>query len=140
MVSRSTPRHGRAADSPPPSIIVADDDLASAVATSARLAARGHHASTQSSGDEVLHQVRGSLTRLVVAELYIPHADGRCIVAALKEDRARIPRLRVLVHTRHMLPVDIEWALASGADTLVRKDAAPEVLILEVERLIGDET
>ena len=104
----------------------------------ASLAAGGHTAVAESNGDEVLRRVHGSLTGMVVAELYIPCAEGRCIVTALKKDRTRLPRLRVLVHTRHLLPVDVEWALASGADAIVHKGAAPEVLILEIERLIGN--
>jgi CheY-like chemotaxis protein len=126
---------GRRAIAP---IIVADDDAGSAVATTESLSARGHGAIAESNGDEVLRRVHGSLTRMVVAELYIPCAEGRCVVTALKKDRTRLPRLRVLVHTRHMQPVDVEWALASGADTIVNKGAAPEVLVFEVERLIGD--
>ena len=138
MVSRKKSLDGTEGRSPRAPIIVADDDQSTAVATTQSLSARGYRALAESDGDEVLRRVHGSLTRLVVAELYIPCAQGRCIVTVLKQDRARLPRLRVLVHTRHTLPVDVEWALASGADTIVHKSAAPDVLVLEVERLVGD--
>lgn len=139
MVSRTKSLDGTEGRRPGAPIVIADDDAGTSAATTASLFARGHSAIVEANGDEVLRRVHGSLTRLVVAELYIPCAEGRCVVTALKKDRSRLPRLRVLVHTRHMRPVDIEWALASGADTIVNKGAAPEVLVLEVERLIGDE-
>jgi len=125
--------------SPRVPIIVADDDIGAAAATAKSLSASGYCATSESKGDDVLRRVHRSLTRLVVAELYIPYGEGPCVVTALKRERARIPRLRVIVHTRHMRPVDVEWALASGADAIVYKSAAPEVLIFEVERLIGEE-
>ena len=52
--------------------------------------------------------------RLVVSELYIPCTEGACVVTALKQERARLPRLRVLAHSRHTGPADDAWALAAG--------------------------
>lgn len=75
--------------------------------------------------------------RMVVSEIYIPCSEGSCVVTALKQDRARLPRLRILVHTRHTSPADVEWALAAGADTIVYKPAQDGALVREVARLLA---
>jgi CheY-like chemotaxis protein len=77
--------------------------------------------------------------RLVVSELYIPCAEGRCVVTALKSDRLRLPRLRVLVHSRHTAPADDAWALAAGCDALLHKPASARALEREVRRLDGSD-
>ena len=74
--------------------------------------------------------------RLVVAELYVACAEGPCVVAVIKGDRARLPRLRVLVHTRHYSPADVAWALGARADAVVPKPAPGGVLLREVGRLL----
>jgi DNA-binding NarL/FixJ family response regulator len=84
-----------------------------------------------------LRRVRHGLTRLVVSELYVSCAEGPCVVTVLKADRARLPRLRVLVHTRHTSGADAAWALAAGCDALVPMPAEPGVLLREVRRLEG---
>jgi DNA-binding NarL/FixJ family response regulator len=89
-------------------------------------------------GNAVLRLVRASLVRMVVCELYIACDEGRCIVTALKQERARLPHLRVLVHTRHGQPGDVEWALAAGGDAVVLKTAAGTVLLREVGRLLHE--
>ena len=119
-----------------PSVLVVDDDPAGATATQATLAGGGYAVAAEAEGDAVLRLVRTSLVRLVVTELYIPCAEGRCVVAVLKGDRMRLPRLRVLVHTRHTAPVDLEWALGAGADAVVPKPARNELVLREVGRLL----
>ena len=126
----------RPAPLPAPPVLVVDDDPGGAAATGARLSAGGYGVATEPGGDAVLGLVRASLVRLVVSELYIPCGEGRCVVTALKQDRTRLPRLRVLVHTRHTAPADVDWALAAGADAVVRKPAAAGVLLREVRRLV----
>jgi CheY-like chemotaxis protein len=121
---------------PAPPVLVIDDDPAGAAATQATLAGGGYGVTAEAAGDAVLRLVRASFVRLVVSELYIPCAEGCCVVAALKQDRTRLPRLRVLVHTRHAAPADLEWALGAGADAVVPKPARGGVLLREVGRLL----
>jgi CheY-like chemotaxis protein len=123
-----------APDSPP--VLVVDDDPGAAVTTRATLAAGGYAVAVEAAGDAVLRLVRESLIRLVVAELYVPCSEGPCVVAALKQDRMRLPRLRVLVYTRHAAPADLGWALDAGADAIVPKAARAGVLLREVGRLL----
>lgn len=119
-------------------VVVVDDDLAGVTTTRDSLAGGGYAVGVETDGDAVLRHVRASLTRLVVAELYVPCAEGDCLVAALKAERTRIPRLRVLVHTRHTAPADLEWALGAGADAVVPKPARAGVLLQEVGRLLHE--
>jgi CheY-like chemotaxis protein len=121
-----------------PPILIVDDYPEGARRTSAILAGRGFPLVIESRGAEVLPLVRATALRLVVAELYIPATDGRCVVEALKEERARLPRLRVLIYTRHASPADTAWALDAGADAVVPKPASASILLREIGRLLGE--
>ena len=120
-----------------PPILVVDDNLAESATTSATLEAGGFAVVAESEGDAALRYARRSLTHLLVSELYVPCAEGTCLVRVLKGDRARLPRLQVLVHTRHTTQLDTEWALAAGCDAVVPKGASTSVLVREVRRLEG---
>ena len=122
------------ADGSPP-VLVVDDDPAGATTTLGWLAGAGYPTAAESAGDAVLRLVRASLMRLVVSELYVPCAEGACVVTALKLDRTRLPRLRVLVHSRHTAPTDDAWALAAGCDAVLHKPGSARALAREVRRL-----
>jgi CheY-like chemotaxis protein len=131
----ATPSRAAAAPSGVPPILVVDDLAEHRAATAAALSTDGYPAVEAAEGDAVLRLVRARLVRLVVAELYIPCSGGRCVVTCLKQERGRLPQLRVLVHTRHTRPEDREWALDAGCDGLVPKSAPTAVLLREVRRL-----
>ena len=120
-----------------PPVLVVDDDCGESALTLARLRAGGFAAVAESEGDSALRRARGSLTHVLISELYVPCAEGDCVVRVLKSDRARLPRLLVLVHTRHTTQLDREWALAAGCDAVVPKGASAAVLIREIRRLEG---
>ena len=124
-------------DAQPTPIVVVDDDPAGASSTLAALESGGYPGVGEADGDAVLRLVRTVLTNLVVSELYVPCTEGVCLVTALKQDRARLPRLRVLVYTRHTREADTTWAFAAGCDALVPKPAGAAVLLREVRRLEG---
>ena len=132
----SSPRAAKAASARPP-VLVIDDITGESDVTVAALGHAGYVAVAESAGDAALERARHSLTRLVVSELYVPCAEGACVVTVLKGDRRRLPRLQVLVHTRHTTPADTDWALAAGCDALVPKGMSAAVLIREVRRLEG---
>jgi CheY-like chemotaxis protein len=116
-------------------VLVVDDEPAVAAATAALLAGAGLPVVADEACDAVLARVRTTPVRLVVSELYVRCAEGPCVVATLKGDRARLPQLRVLVHTRHTGPAHLAYALAQGADAVVPKHAPADVLLVEVRRL-----
>ena len=118
-------------------VLVIDDDPAGATATLAQLAGAGYPTAAESDGDAVLRLVRAEMIRVVVSELYIPCAEGVCVVAALKGERARLPRLRVLAYSRHTAPADDAWALATGCDGVLHKPASAAALVRELRRLEG---
>jgi CheY-like chemotaxis protein len=118
-------------------VLVVDDDPAAGAATQATLSSGGYAVTAEAAGDAVLRLVRASMVQLVISELHVPCTEGRCVIAALKGDRLRLPRLRVLVLTRHTSPDDLEWALGVGADAVVRKPASEAVLLREVARLLN---
>ena len=116
-------------------VLVVDDDPSTEATTLAALGGGGYPSVAESDGDAVLRMVRGSLTRLVVSEIYIPCSEGACVVTALKQDRLRLPRVGVLVHTRHTTAADTRWALAAGCDAVVPKSAGVAILLRELGRL-----
>ena len=120
-----------------PPVLVVDDNVAESAVTLASLGAGGFPALAESEGDCALHRARGSITQVMVSELYVPCAEGDCLVRLLKSDRARLPRLLILVHTRHTTDLDREWALAAGCDAIVPKWASAAVLVREIRRLEG---
>ena len=132
--SRSRPASQAAAGAP---VLVIDDHLPNALVTEETLASVGYVVERESDGDAALRSVRASLMRVVVSELYVHCAEGRCVVAALKQDRRRLPRLSVVVYTRHTRPADLEWALAAGADAVVFKSAPNAILLREVGWALG---
>jgi len=126
----------RSASARPP-VLVIDDKIDDSDVTMSALDHAGFPAIAESQGDAALERARNNLTRLVVSELYVPCAEGACVVTVLKGDRYRLPRLHVLVHTRHTTTADTDWAFAAGCDALVPKGASVAVLIREVRRLDG---
>jgi CheY-like chemotaxis protein len=117
-------------------LLLVDDDSESLSASSRMLRGAGYSVATESAGDRVLRLVRTTGTRLVISELYVACSEGRCVVAVLMADRMRLPRVSVLVHTRYATSTDVNWALAAGADAIVRKGARPGSLVIEVMRLL----
>ena len=120
-----------------PPVLVVDDDPGESAVTLATLGAEGFAAIAESEGDGALQHARGSLTHVLISELYVPCAEGGCVVRVLKSERARLPRLQVLVHSRHTTDLDTEWALAAGCDAFVPKGASAAVLVREIRRLEG---
>jgi two-component system response regulator PrrA len=123
----------------PAPVLVIDDEPSGALTTLRWLADAGYSTAAESDGDAVLRLARAELMRLVVSEPYVPCAEGPCIVTALKQERTRLPRPRVLAHTRHTSPGDDAWALAAGCDGVLHKPGSARALVREVRRLEGIE-
>jgi len=123
----------RASAAPP--ILLVDDVPVEAADSRAVLEGGGYEVAAESDGNVVLRLVRASLMRCVVSELHIVCAEGPCVVRILKGDRRRLPRLRVLVYTRHTSAADLEWALDTGSDAILYKPAVSGILLREVRRL-----
>jgi CheY-like chemotaxis protein len=122
----------------PPVLVI--DDEGRGETTLRWLADAGYRTASASDGDSVLRLARAELIRLVVSELYVPCSEGPCVVAALKSERMRLPRLRVLVHSRHTSPADDAWAIEAGGDGVLHKPGSADALIREVRRLDGSDS
>lgn len=116
------------------------DDSGRGETTLRWLANAGYRTASATDGDTVLRLVRAELMHLVVSELYVPCAEGACVVSALKSERMRLPRLRVLVHSRHTSAADDAWALEAGCDGVLHKPGSADALIREVRRLEGGDS
>jgi CheY-like chemotaxis protein len=132
---RPPPAAARPVTSAAPPVLVVDDLPADEARSRATLERGGYRVVAEADGDAVLRRVRASLTRCVVSELHIVCAEGPCVVMVLKGDRHRLPRLRVVVYTRHQSDADRAWALETGSDTILFKPASPAVLLREVRRV-----
>ena len=137
MMTPKTREPGRVRAPPATRVLVIDDAARDAATTLARLARVGYPVVAEADGNAVLLLVRTEAMRLVVSELYIPCAEGACVVTALKQERARLPQLRVLAHSRHTGPADDAWALAAGCDGVLHKPGSAASLVREVRRLDG---
>ncbi len=109
-------------------VLIVDDDPVAAAATEGLLAAGGYRVASEARGDAVLRLVRTMFVRLVVAELYVPCAEGRCVATVLGGDRARYPRLRVILYTRHTRAEDVTWAFGVGAEAVLQQSTSPATL------------
>jgi CheY-like chemotaxis protein len=125
------------AGSPP--VLVIDDEPGGAI-TLRWLTDAGYRTADATDGDSVLRLARAESLRLVISELYVPCAEGACVVAALKGERMRLPRLRVLVHSRYTSPADDAWALEAGCDAVLHKPTSADALVREVRRLDGSDS
>jgi CheY-like chemotaxis protein len=117
-------------------VLVVDPDGDSRLILHTLLERDGYAVQSTGDGNVALAAVRAGRPAVVVAELYVPHAAGRCIAAAIKgaPETRRVP---VLVHTASVLRRDREWALELGCDAFVEKPIAVTRLLAEVRRLAG---
>jgi CheY-like chemotaxis protein len=132
--------HDAAATDPsagPATALVIDDEPRDAARTRRWLTDAGYATVAAADGDAVLRLVRDGVIRLVVSELYVPCAEGRCVVAALTEDRARHPWLRVLAHSRHTTSADDAWARAARCDGIYHKPGCADAFLVELRKLGG---
>ena len=67
-----------------PPVFVIDDNPAESAVTLVNLGAVGFAAVAESEGDDVLQRARRSLTHVLVSELYVPCAEGDCLVREVR--------------------------------------------------------
>ena len=116
-------------------ILVADDDSQVRSLFVKKLAAAGYETRSAKSGDATLAALRASRFDLLVLDLNMPGTDG---FEVLKAVRAEQPHVRVLVISGYMkgaLLAAAEWFGAAGT---LDKLLAPEHLVDNVKRLLGE--
>jgi CheY-like chemotaxis protein len=119
----------------PSSILVADDDPQVRQLFVKQLIAAGYEVHAAKSGEHTLAALRAAVFDLLVLDLNMPGTDG---FEVLKQVRIEFPHIRVLVISGYMKGALLEAAEWFGAAATLEKGAAPEQLLQNVKRLLGD--
>jgi CheY-like chemotaxis protein len=96
----------------------------------------GWQTAEASDGREALVQALIVKPRIVVTELRLPIIDGVSLCEILRRDRATANVLIVVV-TSEMRAAQLARAERAGADSVLVKPSAPDVVINEMQRLLG---
>lgn len=116
-------------------VLVGDPDWDSRAILTRALDHAGYDVHVAEGGDALLAAARATRPDLIIAEIYVPCAEGRCTVQCLKTD-AGLRHVPVLVYTSRVLAVDEEWARSVGADQYLRKPARLDALLRTVAELL----
>ena len=85
-------------------------------------------------GRQVLEQVAGTSTDLVLMDVNMPEMDG---IEATRQLKARFPEVRVLILTMHDSPEFITSLLGSGADGYILKNTGREELLHAINQVVS---
>jgi len=116
-------------------VLVIDDSEAVRRSVEQILSDAGYFAIVASSGSEGLRLRQETMPELVIADVMMPERDG---IELMMEMRRQDPAVKILAMTafRHSGSVDFpEMLRRLGADDVLLKPLAPEVLLAKVDRL-----
>jgi DNA-binding NtrC family response regulator len=115
-------------------ILIVDDeeDLVSTMAE--RLALRGWHAETCTSGADALARLAGEDFGVLVLDVKMPGIDGLDLLAQLKRKR---PELPVILFTGHATLADAQRGMEEGAFDYIVKPVDIEELIGKIRMAVG---
>ena len=116
------------------SILLVEPESESRASTRALLERAGYSVLEEQDAARALDLVRRREIALVITELYLPAADERCLLRAIRGSDA-LRRTNVLALTRHGASADRSWAMAEGADGYVLKRNGSTRLLDVVSRL-----
>ena len=116
-------------------ILVGDRDDDARSILSRALDHAGYSVRLATDGDALLREARADRVALVVAELYLACASGRCAVQCLKSDPA-LRHIPVLVFTTQVFAADEKWARDVGAERFLRKPVDFGTLFSVVKEMI----
>jgi len=118
-------------------VLVIDDSEAVRRSVEQILSDAGYFAIIASSGSEGLRLWQETMPELVIADVMMPERDG---IEMMMEMRREDPTVKILAMTgfRHSGSVDFpEMLRRLGADDVLLKPLAPEVLLAKVDRLVS---
>src|SRR5258708_7504780 len=123
--ARSTPR-----------VLVVDADADNRELYRESLTLAGWSVAEASDGREALVQALASKPSLIITEIRLPFIDGVALCEILRRDRltATVPILVVTGETR---AVELARATQAGADAVLLKPSDPDVIVAEMNRLLG---
>jgi CheY-like chemotaxis protein len=120
-------------------LLVVDDEPELGQAVTQLFRRRGYRVLRALDGAEALAQVEAERPDLILLDLHLPKVDGWQVCRQLKEDpqTAEIPI--ILITAASPTLADAQAGFALGADEYVAKPFVREVLVHNVERLLGRE-
>ncbi|HEX2779446.1 MAG TPA: response regulator [Gemmatimonadaceae bacterium] len=117
-------------------VLVGDHDGDSRTILSEAFERAGYEVDVAADGDGLLREAATKPVDLVIAELYLPCATGRCAVRCLKQDE-KLRHIPVIVFTTRVLDDDERWARESGVERFIRKPASLRALVAVARELIA---
>lgn len=120
----------------PKRILVADDDFQDRELFLSQLSAAGYDVQGATTGRDALAALRAVRFDLLVLDLNMPETDG---FEVLKNVRAQMPDVHVLVISGYMKGVLLKAAEWFGAAATLEKMLAPDLLVPTVRQILGDE-
>jgi DNA-binding response OmpR family regulator len=117
-------------------ILVVEDDRDVAALVEYRLRAAGHDVVVEVDGEAGLAAARLSVPDLVVLDWMMPRRNGLEVCIELRADD-RFRTTKILMLTAKAQELDVERALAAGANEYVVKPFSPRELAARVESLLG---
>lgn len=122
---------------PRPAILVIEDDPDARRLLRDLLTEAGYAVREAPDGAAGLAEVARDVPALVLVDLNLPRIGGWEVCRQLKRD-GRTRLLPVLMMTAaYVSPQDARYGLALGADEYIEKPFVPEVLLHNIERLLG---
>jgi DNA-binding response OmpR family regulator len=118
-------------------ILVVDDEPEIARLVQRIFAKRGYNILISGDGEEALQQIQATPPDLVLLDLNLPKLDGWEVCRRLKSDARTRAIPIVMMSAAHITPSDAVHGIALGADEYVMKPFVREVLVHNVERLLG---
>ena len=117
---------------PPPRILIVDDDKNIAPLFARILKNAGYSVSSTLSGKEGLRAIREDAFDLVILDLAIPEVDGFEILRAVRD---QLPKPKIIA-VSGVIPSMLKAAKLCGADLVIDKPLAVDVLVMSVRSLI----
>lgn len=121
-------------------ILVVDDEPDIVRVVVKIMEARGHEVETAEDGPAALEAVSSVQPDVIILDLNLPKMDGFEVCKRLKSDEATRNIPVVMMTAAYVRVEDADRGTALGADEYVTKPFLREVLIHNVERLIGADT
>lgn len=117
------------------SVLIVDDSPADRALFRTILSRAGYSVDELAGGRDVVERARALRPHAIVLDVNLPDFDGHSVCRALKAD-PEVAGLPVLMLTVRDNDADVLAGLEAGADDYVAKDAAPEIVLARVQRLI----
>lgn len=116
-------------------VLIADRDPDTREILRLALSRAGYRPIAVSDGAAALAVLEGAPVRLVISELYLPCADERCLVRAIRQ-QAALDAVRVIAYTTRVSAEDREWAQRQRCDLFLPKPTNVNELIEHVRSVL----